>query len=118
MSTPTPEQVARLPRWARAHIERLQHEAATARAERDEARLATDPAHSSALLDPYADIPVGLGKNARVRFVLGPDDGREWLDVHVVRDYATGRRAVEVLGGESVSVRPQSGNVVVVGLAR
>jgi hypothetical protein len=109
---------ARLPVWARVELDRLRRVAEDARRERDEARLLTAPERSSALLDPWADIPVGLGEKARVRFVLGADDGRQWLDVHVVHDYVTGRSAVEVMGGDTLTVRPQSGNVVVVGLTR
>lgn len=116
--TGTDPRFERLPKWARDRITRLEREVEDARREREEARLATDPAKSSALLDAWADVPIGLGKDARVRFVLGPDDGRQWADVHVLRDYTTDGLAIEIMGGDGLTVRPQSSNVVVVGLTR
>lgn len=115
--TATDPRLARLPKWARDRLETLERELRIARRERDEARLDTAPAASSAVLDPYAEIPVGLG-NARVRFKVGDENREEWIDAVVKVDVVSGRRYLELLGGTSLRLSPQVTNVLHVEVSR
>lgn len=90
----------RLPRWAQDLLAKLRQQRDDAETAADEARLATDAAHSDAVLHPYSDIPVGLGRKARVRFLLGPSGG--WVDVQA--DPENGRLIVS--GSGVLAVRP------------
>lgn len=96
----------KLPKWAREEFARLRRRTADAERDAETARLATDPADSDTLIEPYEPVPVGLGNGTPVRFLLGDD----YVDVRVKRD-SSGTYA-EVMAGERVSVRPQSSNVV------
>ena len=62
----------RLPRWAFNIINSLRRALKTEAGRADEARLATDPHGSSAILDRFDGVPIGLGANAVVTFRL-PD---------------------------------------------
>jgi hypothetical protein len=93
---------ARLPLWAQELIRSLRRERDEAETAADDARLATKPDESSAVLHPYSDIPIGLGRDARVRFKTGRNS---WLDVQVRGD------AIEVMGARCLELHAQSGNV-------
>jgi hypothetical protein len=107
------EREERLPRWARVAMDDLRRQLADAKSSARAARLDTDPAASTAVLDPYADVPIGLGK-ARVRFLVPNSTAaarsERWVDVNVTRD----GKAIEVMTGRMMAVRPQSGNVVMI----
>ncbi|ONI83463.1 hypothetical protein ALI22I_33720 [Saccharothrix sp. ALI-22-I] len=101
----------KLPRWARDRMERLRRAvrnaafdvlAADQRA--DEARLTTRPEESDAVLNPYADVPIGLGKGQRVRFRPNAPDGGH-IDVWVEFD------EVRVMAPWHLAILPQSSNV-------
>jgi len=62
----------KLPRWAFDTINSLRRALKTEAQRADAARLATDPHGSSAILDRFDGVPVGLGANAVVTFRL-PD---------------------------------------------
>ena len=108
---------AKLPVWARTYIERLRRVAQDAERDRDEARLATNPAESDTVLDAYASIPIGLGKSPNVRFRLGSEERSEWIDVRTHRDHE-GKTYVEVRSGDSLLIRPQVTNVVRIEVTR
>jgi hypothetical protein len=106
------EREERLPRWVRDRMESLRRAvrnaaldvmAADQRAE--EARLATRPEESEAVLNPYTDVPIGLGKDPRVRFRPNAPDGGH-IDVWIEHD------VVRVMGPWQINVQPQSGNVI------
>jgi hypothetical protein len=76
----------------------------------NEARLATAPDESDALIDAYAPVPIGLGLGTRVRFLPGgpgTGDHRAWIDVRV-----DSWGFVEVMGGGPLVVAPHSSNVL------
>ena len=108
---------AKLPVWARKHIESLRRRVEDAESDRDAALLATDPAGSDTVLDAYAAIPVGLGKGTIVRFRLGDENRQEWVDVHVVRIH-DGRRLLQVMAGTSIHIEPRATNVIHVEVSR
>ncbi|WP_367135863.1 hypothetical protein [Saccharothrix sp. HUAS TT1] len=101
----------KLPRWARNKMEGLRRAVSLAALDvvaadqrADEARLATRPEDSDAVLDPYAEIPIGLGTGRRVRFrPNAPDDG--YIDVWVEHG------EVQVMAHRRMAVLPQSSNV-------
>lgn len=94
----------KLPRWAQDLLAKLRRERDDAEQRADEARYATDPDGSSAVLHPWADIPVGLGADARVRFKLGPSF---YVDARVNRD-----RELELRACGPLVLIPQVSNVV------
>ena len=108
---------AKLPVWARKHIETLRRRAEDAEIDRDAALLATDPAGSDTVLDAYAAIPIGLGKGTIVRFRLGDENRMEWADVHVVRETG-GHRRLQIMAGTSIHIEPRATNVIHVEVAR
>lgn len=116
--SPTPEQIARLPKWARDHLDRLDRRVRDAERVRDEAVLATHPDDSDAVLRPNSDYPVGLGRRPRVRFRLGEEERWEYVDVTVQTDVVTGRRYLELHGGSALALRPQVTNVLHVSTSR
>lgn len=109
--TPTPEQLARLPKWARDHVDSLTRQRDNA-VERMTEALA-GPEDSDTLADPYMDPPRRLGVGTTVRFQLGERwdayvDGRVDRDRFGVRLYLN--------GGPALNVLPRSSNVIEVEL--
>lgn len=104
---------AKLPVWARTYIERLRRVVQDAESDRDAARLATDSAGSDTVIDPYADIPIGLGKGTIVRFRLGDERRMEWADVSVIHT-GDGRTLLQIMAGSTVHIEPRAANVVYV----
>ncbi len=96
----------RLPKWAQEKLADARRRVESAERSANKARLATNPADTNTVIDPYADIPIGLPKNANVRFLLGDERRRSYVDVRVDGD------AVHVMGGGMLAVMPKSGNVV------
>jgi hypothetical protein len=101
-----------LPKWAQQMFGNLRRRTMEAEKQRDDARLATDPDGSDAVLDVHADVPIGLGKNRRVTFVFrsyesgGPLD---WIEVYRNRDNPN---QVEVSGSRTLTIRPHVTNVI------
>lgn len=112
----------KLPAWASATIDRLRSQVTAAQKARDEARLSNGPATSDTLIDPYNPAgPIFLPHGERIRFRLGSTDGPEpevdrfWLDGQVVRQRhqdGTTSRYLEIMAGDTISVTPQSSNVI------
>lgn len=95
----------KLPRWAQQELDRLRRKVADAERLAEEARLATKPEESDAILYPYDEVPVGLGR-ALVRFLLGGD---AYVDARVVHG------SLELMtDAPGVLVRPRAANVVLV----
>jgi len=108
---------AKLPVWARKHIETLRRQAHDAQIERDDARLATNPAESNTVLCAYSDIPIGLGKSPTVRFRLGESDRELYADARVEQD-RDGRRTLHIMAGTTIHIEPRSSNVILMEVAR
>lgn len=107
-----------LPKWAQQMLGDLRRRTMNAEKDRDDARLATRPDESDAIMDPYDAIPIGLGSKPKVTFVLSRDDKGEPLstvDVRLSRDYPN---ALELLGSSSLNIRPQVTNVIQVWTTR
>lgn len=111
------EREARLPKWARDALADLRRDLSRAQREAREARLSTDPEGSSAVLHPYAEVPVGLGPEAMVRFILGPKGSEEWVDVRVEKD-PRGRRRLLIRGGTTATISPRASNSFYVDVER
>jgi hypothetical protein len=100
------ERESRLPRWAQETIRNLRRERDDARKRAEEARLATRPADSDALLDYYDDIPIGLGRRP-VYFQL-PRGQLIYCRVEHGKLVVHGAAP----GSGHLSVEPQSSNVI------
>lgn len=59
---------AKLPAWARELIERERRARENAQRLAERAALATKPSESTALLDRFDDVPIGLGVDPRIAF--------------------------------------------------
>jgi hypothetical protein len=103
----------RLPVWAQDVLADLRRKLADAEAARDAALLATDPAGSDAVLNPYADLPIGLGRETLVRFPLDRDD---WLDVRRAGKsmHEPWPHRLQVMGSHPLIIRSSSSNVITV----
>lgn len=101
---------AKLPAWVRAEFDRLRRRTENAERDRDEARLATDPSTSDTVLDPYNDIPIGLGKGTAIRFRLGSEGRMEWADAKVRHD--RDGAYMQIRSGGTMTIEPRSGNLV------
>jgi hypothetical protein len=110
LTNPDPRE-DRLPAWVRQQFATLRRRTEDAEQERADARLATDPAESDTVLDAYADIPIGLGKEAIVRFRLGDEERMEWIDAKVSHD-AHGGTYLRLMSGENLQIEPCSSNRV------
>ncbi|MCX2949901.1 hypothetical protein [Lentzea sp. NEAU-D7] len=103
----------RLPRWVQVKLERLRDSARIAAREVEyadrraaEARLDTRPEESDAILVAASDeIPIGLGKEPRIRFRANAEDGL-YVEVWLEND------VVWVRGPWGLVVHPYSGNVI------
>jgi hypothetical protein len=113
---PDPREV-KLPVWVQDELNHLRRDLADARADRDRARLDTDPDGSNTIIARYDAIPIGLGDSPRVRFFVGANRDRDYIDVHV-DEHDASRITVQSAGFDWMSVRPQSGNVVTIGMEK
>lgn len=101
----------KLPVWAREKLADARRRVKDAERQATEARLATAPDESRAVMYRYAEVPVGLGANPTVRFTLKPggwDHSFRYVDVRI-NERGDG---VEIMGGRSITVQPQTSNVV------
>lgn len=107
----TPEQreqrLARLPRWARMELDRLQRDLDHAHAQ-----LAAGPEDSDTFVHTYSepDRPLGTAPSIRFAFDGAGSEARSYVEVRLVR----GR--VEVRGSGSIDVRPEGSNGLTIGL--
>lgn len=115
----TPEQLARLPKYARDRITQLERNLAYA-----QAKLATGPEDSNTFADPYyGTVPRPLGQDSTIEFRLDSYDDKRHHD-QVIQARVDRSRHPEphsylyVNGGDSLLVEPQSSNVVRIRLAR
>lgn len=109
---------AKLPVWAQEILDNARRRVKDAEKEAEAARLATDPATSRAILDPHAAIPIGLGKNPKVTFVLSrrPDgDPLSYIEVRMSHDFPD---KLELMASSTLHIRPQVTNVIQVWTTR
>lgn len=107
----TPEQLARLPKYARDHIAYLERDL-----EHAHAKIQEGPEGANAFLEPYSDsYRKPLGKNVCVQF--GDDDG-----VHFVVKHEADKGRLDIIAyGDHVDrmyVAPRGGNCVHVGVGK
>lgn len=110
----TPEQRARLPKWALKEVERMERNVASLQAEIDErdGKFAEWKGLPRVFVDHYdkSPRPVATDRDS-LRFYVGdlirPND---WIDVSLRGG------VVQILGERAISVCPQSGNAVTIGL--
>jgi len=104
----TPEELAKLPQWARRKIEPLQADLAYAHE-----RLAQGPEDSRVFADPYSEVPRPLG-DAAVEFVLDPSLGHAGrIRVRLMEDGLLDLNGT----GRGLVVMPSASNTVQIGLA-
>lgn len=76
----------------------------------DRARLATSPAESDAIVEPFSEIPIGLGRGNRVRFFL---DGASYDSTHSYVDVRVNEWGeLELTGGRALAIFPRVSNVI------
>ncbi len=80
----TPEQIAKLPRWARWHIEKLEKDLASAHRRLDEGTI------TRVIVDPHNEHPRHLDDRTTVRFVTDSTSG-DYLDVTLTDGVVTAR---------------------------
>ena len=114
---PKDDREGRLPKWAQTHIDRLRRQVANAQATATAAQLATAPAESHAILNPYADAPIGLGKHPLVHFTVpyGKND-RGYIGVRRAEGELSKAlpEGILVSGYGGLIVKPSSGNAIYV----
>lgn len=112
----TPEQIAKLPRWAQRHIDTLERNLAAARE-----RIAIGKGlgvGTNTFAEPYAQPPLPLGRDVTVRFLFGGDLNRSYIDAALTEaiEFPDGRviraPALRVMSSDALAVSPQSSNVV------
>lgn len=102
----------KLPVWAQDRMNRLRRLALEAQAAAGDARLATDPEGSHAVMDRWGEVPVGLGKDPEVTFRL---EGGESVTIRRLRQDP---RLLEIHGDGALVFRPWATNSVRVGVGR
>ncbi len=101
----TPEQRARLPRYAEEAISSLERDLREAQAVAD----GISATEAAVWRHPYDRNPIPVAPlGERVRFSLDGLDGYRWVDVSVKRD-----GDVEVMASSSLAVEPGASNVLV-----
>ena len=109
MSTETAtDRETRLPKWAQEELATLRRRVEVAERLAEDARLATDPAGSTALLTRGIDDPIGLGAHANIDFVI---DERHVIHVRVV----DGELDLNSSGG-AIAVLPRATNAARIGV--
>jgi hypothetical protein len=109
---------ANLPVWAQEILSNARIRTKQAETEAEEARLATDPASSTALLNMHTPIPVGLGDKPKVCFVLSRRPDGDPLDYIEIRhaSHSGGSSGVkwgiELHGSSTLQIQPQVTNVI------
>lgn len=101
--------LSRLPKWAQQEIAALQRQLAEAQRRADQARLDSGPADSNTLIDPYDDVPIRLGVDVPVRFILQATDTRRlndhWVEVRVHEN------GLQLMAGRQLVFVPRVTNV-------
>lgn len=111
---PTPEQIAKLPRWARDHIENLKRllERETRTNSFYDGKLLTDTSIQGSV---YRDDNQPLPRGAIIQFDLELDQPefrrRSNLSIRRLRE----RPAILIMGSDCISIEPHSGNVCIIG---
>jgi hypothetical protein len=103
-----PENLAKLPRWARMEIERL-----TRNEEYYIAKLKEGPEDSDTFADPYSAAKRPLGRGTTIEFVLGQDEFG--LDLRIRARTETqhdGTVYLDVNGSDGLVVQPRASNSV------
>jgi hypothetical protein len=94
--------VTKLPKWAQFEIQRLEQDNATYLA-----RLSEGP-DSDTFADPYSDAKRPLGKGTIIQFDLGERFGQR-INCRI-DTLQNGERVLDVMGGDTVTIEPQSSN--------
>lgn len=112
MTVPTPEQIAKLPKWAREYIHDL--ERATHDAQRQREALFDSQEKTSILHGDVYENPRYLPDNGNTRFLLGDD--RTWIDFRHgrERDHETGY--VHVNASSRMLIIPSASNGILLGI--
>lgn len=111
----TPEQFAKLPKFAREYITELERDLKDSTRILDEAFGAIEPTRISVEHGGYGKDSRKryIKDDERVRFVLSPEDG--WRERgNSVAIHITDEDTLEIMGDDSLLVFQQSGNVVLV----
>lgn len=115
-----PEQRAKLPAYARDHINNLERAleeteetlyktfSVLPRKMYEEGKLADKRHVEGIIVDPNGEHPLAILKAMTVRFWLVPD--RFFIDVQIVS--GAKRPHLRILGATSLSIQPSSGNLV------
>ena len=101
----TPEQLAKLPRWAQDEVAQLTREAANLKYQLDQFRGATDSPMSLRAGGMLASIPIPEGI---VRFAISKD---KWIDARLLMpslDHADG--GIAISAAHTISLIPQANN--------
>jgi hypothetical protein len=99
MSAYTPEQFARLPKWAQREIEQL-----NGNVDHWKAKAQIGPEGSNTFVDSGLNDEKPLGHGPRIRFQLG-DRWDEKVEAHIEGDFLT------IHGGHALEIQPVSSNV-------
>lgn len=114
MTEVTKDRLDRLPAWARDHIRHVEQERDEARTACDKALGLTDPEKSVALLDPYDEKAIGLGKRPWIGWKINPDptNPMHCSLTALMRTDSKGRRYLDVNGDGAMHVLPSASNAV------
>jgi hypothetical protein len=99
----------KLPKWAQEELRNLRNKLETEKRRADEARIGNGGPDSDTFIDPYDEVPIRLGRETRINFVLG-DKFQEYFDVQIKRYH--GDVYLEVHGGTGMVITPQVSNVI------
>lgn len=101
----------KLPVWAAQALHRLRQRTLEAEAIAEEAKLATNPAESNTVLNPYGDT-IGLGNDVSIEFRL-PDPNHE---THKIKMRARINRhgVLEISGQAALIMRSEASNVLTI----
>lgn len=114
---PADDREAGLAKWAQERMARLRYLAESAQRIARDARLATDPVGSQALLDYFGDTPIGLGRWPEVYYVMPGKSERDRRYISVKHSRQDPERLM-IHGSEAILFRPQSTNLITVEIAR
>lgn len=114
MNEPTKEQIDRLPRWAKIHIQGLQRESDRAKKQLElykGSREKKEGFTGKVALDSYASVDKGLilPDNSVIRFNLNGnmDDWENHVSVRISRNF---ENTLEVMTGRGLALMPTSSN--------
>lgn len=103
----------KLPQWAQTLVGQLRDGVRREQARAQAVRAETTPGETDTIRDVYSDHgPIGLSKGETIRFIIGPDRSRDYVDVHVDRHNGN---CIEITTHDTLWVSPRSGNGIRVG---